>query len=125
MFADDLLLFSEASLDQMQIMKCLDSFCKASRQKVNCEKTKILFSKNVRAKVVDNICKANGFDRTQNFGKYLKIHLISSGSTHRHFIELINKVKQRLTGWKTKALSMASRITLASSIIATLPIYIM
>jgi hypothetical protein len=49
MFADDLLLFGEATEEgQMNVVKVvLDNFCKMSGQEVNIEKTSILYSKNV------------------------------------------------------------------------------
>lgn len=46
---------------------------------------------------------------------------------HRHgkvlYADLLNKFKRKLDGWKAKCLSLAGRITLASSIITSLPIY--
>jgi hypothetical protein len=48
LFADDLLLFAEASIEQAHgIMHFLDLFCQASGQKINNQKTEIYFSKNV------------------------------------------------------------------------------
>lgn len=40
LFADDLLLFAKASIEQAHcIMHCLDLFCQASGQKINSQKT--------------------------------------------------------------------------------------
>lgn len=48
LFADDLLLFGEASEKQIDCMlQCLDLFCSSSGQKVNRAKSSILFSRNV------------------------------------------------------------------------------
>jgi hypothetical protein len=48
MFADDFLLFGQATTTQMQcVMRILDEFCTLSGQKVSNEKTSIMFSKNV------------------------------------------------------------------------------
>jgi len=47
LFADDRLLFCNASIEECQIIKeILYIYEKASRQKVNCDKTSIFFSKN-------------------------------------------------------------------------------
>lgn len=47
-FADDLLLFGEASEKQIDCMlQCLDLFCSSSGQKVNRAKSSIFFSRNV------------------------------------------------------------------------------
>jgi hypothetical protein len=49
MFADDLLLFDQATGRQMQcVMNILNKFCLLSGQKVSIEKTSILFSNDVR-----------------------------------------------------------------------------
>ena len=47
-FADDLILFAEASVAQVRVIrKVLETFCLASGQKVSLEKSKIFFSSNV------------------------------------------------------------------------------
>ncbi|CAA7060939.1 unnamed protein product [Microthlaspi erraticum] len=47
-FADDLILFAEASFSQIKIIRrILERFCEASGQKVSLEKSKIFFSGNV------------------------------------------------------------------------------
>lgn len=47
-FADDLLLFAEASTSQIMVVKeALDQFCSASGQKVSESKTVMFFSRNV------------------------------------------------------------------------------
>lgn len=47
MFADDLILFGEATMGQVEVMKeCLDRFCSMSGQKVSASKSSIYFSPN-------------------------------------------------------------------------------
>lgn len=47
-FADDLLLFTKASLEQVHILQTImDLFCKISRQKISKDKSSVFFSKNV------------------------------------------------------------------------------
>ena len=47
-FADDIILFSEASLEQAhELRSCLDQFCASSGLKVNDRKTRVFFSNNV------------------------------------------------------------------------------
>jgi hypothetical protein len=76
-FADDLILFGEASLPQMNVISsCLTTFCCASGAKVSIEKTKMLVSQNVnvnRAREVNNMF---GFGLTSDFGKYLGVPII-------------------------------------------------
>nr|KYP62563.1 Retrovirus-related Pol polyprotein LINE-1 [Cajanus cajan] len=52
-FADDLVLFVEDSLDQVEVISsCLKIFCESARQKASQEKTRIFFSKNVGHKLI-------------------------------------------------------------------------
>lgn len=51
-FADDLVLFGDCSVGQIEVMlECLDKFCSSSREKVSKEKTKVFFSKKVSAQL--------------------------------------------------------------------------
>lgn len=76
-FADDLLLFGQASLSQMEvIMKCMDIFCQASGQRVSVEKTRILVSKNVHHTRAMELSSVSGFGLTSDLGKYLGVPLL-------------------------------------------------
>ncbi|CAA7053604.1 unnamed protein product [Microthlaspi erraticum] len=60
-FADDLILFAEASVSQVQVIrKVLETFCSASGQKVSLEKSKIFFSGNVSRELEMAISDASG-----------------------------------------------------------------
>ena len=48
MFADDLILFGEAFIDQDKVIKrCLEWSCITSGQKISYNKSKVFFSKNM------------------------------------------------------------------------------
>jgi hypothetical protein len=73
-FADDMLLFSEASEGQMkQVLNCLNLFCEFSGHEVIVAKTKIFFSKNVPSTLARLISHSSGFSNTDNLGKYLRV----------------------------------------------------
>lgn len=60
-FADDLLLFSEASEKQIRvIMECLNQFCLASSQKVNLQKSYIALFKDVEESTAFRILETAG-----------------------------------------------------------------
>nr|KYP63778.1 Putative ribonuclease H protein At1g65750 family [Cajanus cajan] len=125
-FADDLILFSEASMDQVEIIQqCLDIFCESSGQKVSLEKTRIFFSKNVGWVVKNEISNAFGFQRTDNLSKYLRVN-IHHDKVNRHLLRSVKeKVNQRLNSWKARNLSFAGRLTLTKSVLAAIPSYTM
>lgn len=76
MFADDLLLFSEASIEQLDcIQSCLDYFCRMLGQKVSVAKTRIIFSKNVQPDLRNRIANRSGYAIAQNLGRTLALSL--------------------------------------------------
>nr|KYP72147.1 LINE-1 reverse transcriptase isogeny [Cajanus cajan] len=125
-FADNLILFAEASLDQAEIIKsCLDSFCLSSGMKVSEENTRVFFSKNVGWNVKSEISSSLGFQRTDNLGKYLGVQLHHTRVSRNSFQSVMNSINRRISSWKAKTLSFAGRLTLTKSVLAALPSYTM
>ena len=111
-FADDLMLFSEASRSQARILKkYLDKFCNVSGQMVSFEKSSLYCSPNTKKRTVRKIVKICGSPSTDNLGKYLGMSLFHSRITKYTYANIVDKVQNRLSGWKSKCLSMASRLT--------------
>lgn len=125
-FADDVLLFAEANVEQILLMKnILDLFCRSSGQKVSEEKTHIFFSSNVDSRRRQEICNASSFQITDDLGKYLGVPILHKRVNRRSFQFILDKVDQRLSNWKTKMLSFAGRLTLTKSVLQSLPTYVM
>lgn len=125
-FADDLLLFAEASPDQAKsISAVLDEFCCSSGEKVNQQKTTLYFSSNVSTGVARKIEKTLDFTITNNLGRYLGMPLLNSRVTKNTYQEIVDKVEKRLPAWSASHLSLAGRITLAQSVLQAIPIYAM
>lgn len=65
LFADDLILFAEASIEQSHFVKdCLDRFCEASGQKGNASKSRIYFSPNTCEQSRESVCEVLGMSST-------------------------------------------------------------
>lgn len=110
----------------MNVIKyVLDLFCGSSGQKVNPEKTRVFFSKNVSRETRKELSEAMGFQSTEDLGKYLGAPLIHQRSSRQSYQFILDKVNQRLSNWKTNCLSMAGRVTLARSVIQAMPSYVM
>lgn len=125
-FADDLLLFAEASVDQINIISfILDIFCQSSGQRVSKDKTRIYFSGNVPRQLREEICYTSGFQVTDDLGKYLGVPLLHHRVNRGTYQFVIDKVTQRLSSWKSKTLSFAGRITLAKSVLQAIPSHVM
>lgn len=66
-----------------------------------------------------------GFKHAYSIGKYLGFHLLSGRVTCVDFSFIIDKVHSRLAGWKGRLISRAGRVTLAKSVLSSMPIYTM
>ncbi|MCH88382.1 ribonuclease H, partial [Trifolium medium] len=124
MFADDILLFGQATSESMgSVIKALQLFCSMSGQQVNHDKSSIFFSKNVSMETRVHLVEASGFTEVSNIGKYLGVPALGRSPRRNDFQYLVEKVKAKLAGWKAQQLSLAGRITLAKSVIQAIPIY--
>lgn len=55
-FVDDMVLFSEASIEQLEIIwDCLNRFCEASGQKISYNNSQVFFSKNINHDLAEEI----------------------------------------------------------------------
>lgn len=78
MFADDVVLFGEASRDQAQVVKeCLAEFCAWSGQKISNNKSSIYFSPNTNEAIAVEVCNTLGISRTNDFANYLGVPTIN------------------------------------------------
>lgn len=123
-FADDLILFAEASVSQIGIIRgVLESFCNASGQKVSLEKSKIYFSKNVSRDLENLISAESGIKSSKDLGKYLGMSVLQKRINKDTFGEVIERLISRLAGWKGRFLSLAGRVTLTRSVLASMPVH--
>ncbi|CAN1193208.1 Putative ribonuclease H protein At1g65750 [Linum perenne] len=125
-FADDLVLFSEASTSQARVVSdILDRFCEASGQSVSKEKSRIFFSKNTPSRVAADVSEVLGIAATSDLGRYLGVPILHGRVTKHTYDYLLDRLDSRLAGWKADNLSLAGRVTLASSVLNSLPCYVM
>ena len=69
-FADDLLLFSEAVEDQVACLKeGLQSFCKASGQRVNYSKSMLFVSSNIELQAAEELSASLGIPLKKELGR--------------------------------------------------------
>ncbi|XP_020412737.1 uncharacterized protein LOC109947231 [Prunus persica] len=125
-FADDLILFGEASVQQAMVMKnSLEEFCELSGQQVNFEKSLLYISANTKPDLVDQIEQTCGVTRSVDMGNYLGVPLVQGRVTKATYKGVLVKVQAKLSAWKSQLLSMASRITLIQSVVSSIPLYTM
>lgn len=125
-FADDLILFAEASVSQIRVIrKVLERFCVASGQKVSLEKSNIFFSENVGRDLAKLISDESGIKSTKDLGKYLGMPVLHKRINKDTFGDVVARVSLRLSGWRGRFVSLAGRITLTKSVLSSIPIHMM
>ena len=112
-YADDLMLFAKANSKNCDaILEVLDNFCNLAGQRINVNKSGILFSPNVSGRKKNSISKKLGMVATQNLGRYLGFPLLHQGRNGDAFNFVIEKVQNKLAGWQSKLLSKAGKLVL-------------
>ncbi|PWA55547.1 hypothetical protein CTI12_AA426470 [Artemisia annua] len=125
-FSDDSLFFLKASNDECRaLVSILNSYCKASGQTVNFGKSSAFFSPNTPASLRNDICSALQVHQMDSNAKYLGLPSIFGQCKTELFGFLLDKVLQKLQGWKQKVLSQAGREVLIKSVIQAIPTYAM
>jgi hypothetical protein len=100
-FADDSLLFCRANLIKWQnVLEILKKYERASGQKLNLDKTSIIFSKNVKREFKEHIGSLVGISATTNYHKYLGLPAMVGRSKSRTFAGIQDQVCKRLDGGK-------------------------
>ncbi|XP_061339467.1 uncharacterized protein LOC133286127 [Gastrolobium bilobum] len=121
-FADDLMMFMEATEDHIHmLLKCLKFSEETYGQKLSVEKTFVFFSKNTSREVMDKVVQISGFKRMNKMGRYLRA-MTQQGRFSKSLYEgLVGKIKDKLSSWQQQCLSQASHITLSQLVLAAIP----
>ncbi|CAN1351644.1 Putative ribonuclease H protein At1g65750 [Linum perenne] len=62
---------------------------------------------------------------TQDLGRYLGVPIIHGRNSKNLYRYLVERIENRLAGWKVGSLSFAGRVSLATSVLNTIPTYTM
>lgn len=107
-FADDLMLFAEASKRQTrEIMRCLEVFANLSGLRINLDKSKIFLSPNINAEKANKWGQECGIPTTRNLGTYLEARMVHGKVAKDHFNFILDRMRSKLASWKANFLSMA------------------
>ena len=125
-FADDLLILAKANTTNVEtILQCLNSYQACSGQKINLSKSEIIFSKNTNSRLTRDLCNILDLKKIDSSIKHLGLPLELNRAKSTSFNDLVEKIQNRVSGWKTKTLSQAARSTLITSVAASIPSYTM
>lgn len=125
-FADDLVLFGEATEEQsLEMRACLDLFCSSSGQQISFQKSSVFFSKNTPQNMQQQIVNILGVQKVTDLGRYLGVQSNHGRLKKESFASIIERIKAKLTGWRSKTLSFAGRHVLAQSVLSAIPYFAM
>ena len=99
-------------------------FCNLAGQKVHPGKSKILFSSNVTRRK-RFICRKLGIHATTNLGSYLGFPILHQNRAGAAYNFVVEKIQNKLAGWKTKPLLRAGKLVLAKTSAAPVVEYYM
>jgi hypothetical protein len=87
------------------IQEILSLYEKASRQKLNREKTSIIFSRNTKQETKDFILSVVGVPHSNNYEKYLGLPPVVGKSKVSNFSGIQGRVWECINGWIEKFLT--------------------
>ena len=125
-FADDSLIFCKAnSKEASEITRILQIYELASGQKINIEKSAVLFSRNTSQANKQEVLQTLGNIQHVSQAKYLGLPMVIGRSKNSTFRFLKEKMIGKLQGWKGKMLSNAGKEVLLKLVALALPSYTM
>ncbi|KAL6209023.1 hypothetical protein ACLB2K_019966 [Fragaria x ananassa] len=126
MFADDCLIFAKASKKAARnISQVLDAFSAASGQKINFHKSSLFFSDKVNSSTKNEIVNVINIQHKRTIGKYLGLHNVVFWKDPTNAKELLQRISNKLSGWKQNTLSRAGKTTLIKANISGMPNHVM
>jgi len=126
LFADDLIIFTHANSLQAGIIK--DSLAKYnlwSGQSVNVGKSNILFSPSTSLSTKVSILDIFPYTETPPLAKHLGLPTSFGRSKQSSFMDILDKVHNKIEGWRSKTLSQAGKSVLLKVVASSIPSYAM
>lgn len=106
LFADDVFLFAEAThQNATTISYVLQDFTTHSGLQINCNKSKVFFSKNCPSQLSHDISNILSISITNSLGTYLGFPLLSQTPRHVDFEPILQQMRNKLANWITKHLT--------------------
>lgn len=125
-FADDLILFAEASIEQAAIIRqTVESFCSSSGQTISEDKSVVYVSPNIDGGLASSISQSLGVKLVNDLGRYLGVPIIHKRVTKSTYREVVTKVQNRVAKWNPEKISLAGRLTLNQAVLTAMPNHFM
>ena len=123
-FADDLVIFTWGTKrSTRELGKYLQLFEEVSGQRINRNKSGFIISMRCPLHQVRALTHILGIKKTTLPLDYLGCSLYQGRTKAVYFQPLIDKVANKLNGWKGRLLSAGGRLTLVRHVLQVMPIY--
>ena len=126
LFADDSLFFSKATKkDSWALIQVLQSYCYASGQQINLNKSGLIFSSNTPVNLQNVISSITRIPILKEMGNYLGLPSHWGTSRKQIFKKIEEKFDSKIEGWKEKLLNGAGKEVLIKAVLQSIPSYSM
>ncbi|KAL9691326.1 hypothetical protein QQ045_011747 [Rhodiola kirilowii] len=124
LFADDSMIFLRANRREIvELKSVLGEYERISGQKINSEKSDVVYSPNAEEDIRNYINDQMGVQGTERHTRYLGLPLVV-GLNKKEMCRVIEeKIQKRITDWKYRMLSFAGKEVLVKSVLQALPIF--
>ncbi|KAA3484776.1 reverse transcriptase [Gossypium australe] len=126
LFADDCILFGEASTVGAKILKdILQDYEICSGQCVNFSKSTVFFSPNTSEENKEAVSNLLGVRMATNPEKYLGLPNMVGRKKKESFQKLLDRISMRIEGWSNRMLSQGGKEVFIKSVLQAIPIFAM
>lgn len=124
-YADDIVIFGETSLTNVQSMlNVVEHFCTISGQSNSYSKSQIIFSKPLPSDISTFLFQEKGFPSVSISIKYLGYPFIKDGRQNQVLHQIILDIQNCISNWQHKLLSQMGRVIMIKSVLLALPTYL-
>jgi hypothetical protein len=107
------------------LQQVLDDYCANSGQLISVDKSSVFFSPNTQVDVQVQICNTLNINTEAISEKYLGLPAIVGADRSDCFLHFVERVLQRIKGWKEKLLSIGGKELLIKAAIQAIHVYAM
>lgn len=126
MFADDCIIFGEASYNGVEVLKSiLKEYEVSFGQCVNYEKSTVFFSANTVEETKDFVTRELSVRCLNNSKKYLGLPNMIGKRKKASFLGLKDRTKKRIDNWSTRSLSLGGKEVFIKAVLQAIPTYVM
>ncbi|XP_042944645.1 uncharacterized protein LOC122278530 [Carya illinoinensis] len=113
------------SLEWSRLIGILDIYERALGQKLTKEKISIHFIANTSNAAKDSMLSVAGVRSSSSYEKYLGLPALIGRSRLKAFKTILDRVRSRISNWKSKFVSQAGKKILLKAVVQALPTYCM